>query len=244
MKLMFLGTGGYHPNERRHTACLLFPEIGLAFDAGSGLFRLPSRLQSPDVQIFVTHSHLDHVVGVSYLLVPLVRKTIRSATVTSAPEYIRAIQTNLLSEPLFPVDVGCTFSHLTQSMPVPGAGVLNFCRLKHPGGSIGYRVDWPGRSFAYITDTTVDGSYTQFIRGVDLLVHECYFADADANWAAPTGHSHTSQVATLAKEAGVSRLLLTHIDPRAEGDDPVGLAAARKIFPNTEIAEDLMELDF
>ena len=27
MRLQLLGTGGYHPNERRHTACLLVPEL-------------------------------------------------------------------------------------------------------------------------------------------------------------------------------------------------------------------------
>ena len=36
MRLMFLGTGGYHPTESRHTACLFQPETGLVFDAGTG----------------------------------------------------------------------------------------------------------------------------------------------------------------------------------------------------------------
>src|SRR5579871_6726587 len=66
MILQFLGTGGYHPNERRHTACLLLPEVGVVFDAGTGAFRIRERLRTPDIQLFLTHAHLDHVVGLTY----------------------------------------------------------------------------------------------------------------------------------------------------------------------------------
>jgi ribonuclease BN (tRNA processing enzyme) len=65
-----------------------------------------------------------------------------------------------------------------------------------------------------------------------------------AQWCEKTGHSHTSQVAQLARDAGVGRLYLTHIDPQRPDDDPVGLATARKIFPATTLAEDLMEIEF
>ena len=33
MKLHLLGTTGYHPNARRHTACLMLPEQGIVLDA-------------------------------------------------------------------------------------------------------------------------------------------------------------------------------------------------------------------
>jgi ribonuclease Z len=42
----------------------------------------------------------------------------------------------------------------------------------------------------------------------------------------------------------VKQLVLTHIDPQRPDDDPVGLAIAREIFPATEIAEDLLEIEF
>ena len=29
MKLVLLGTTGYHPNRRRHTACMFLPEVGV-----------------------------------------------------------------------------------------------------------------------------------------------------------------------------------------------------------------------
>ena len=46
------------------------------------------------------------------------------------------------------------------------------------------------------------------------------------------------------EQAGVKRLVLVHFDPLSTADDPVGLATARAIFPNTILGEDRMELEF
>jgi ribonuclease BN (tRNA processing enzyme) len=99
---------------------------------------------------------------------------------------------------------------------------------------------------AYVTDTTADAQadYVDRIRGVDLLLHECYFPDGAEERARQTGHSCTSPVARVAQQAGVGRLVLVHINPQATGDDAVGIDKARAIFPRTEVGRDLLELDF
>jgi ribonuclease BN (tRNA processing enzyme) len=244
MRVHLLGTGGYHPNERRQTACLMLPEAGVVFDAGTSFFRVAARLATRELHIFLTHAHLDHVAGLTYFIVPMLSGQIERAVVYSAAEYLAAVQTHLFSQPVFPVNPGYEFRLLAERVQVPGGGVVKHCRLNHPGGALGFRADWPGKSLAYITDTIADGSYTAFVRGVDLLIHECNFADATAVWAEKTGHSHTSAVARLAREAGAKRLVLTHFDPQHSEDDPIGLPAARAIFPATDLAEDLMEIDF
>jgi len=238
MRLIFLGTGGYHPNERRHTAGLLAPDHGIAFDAGTGTFRLCDRLNGSQLDLFLSHAHLDHVCGLTYLLVPRLLGRLTRLTVHGRPQDLAAVRQHLFSEALFPVLPEMELRPLEPEIEV-GGGVIRHAPLVHPGGSVGFRFDGPTGSFAYVTDTYVDGSYTEFVRGVDLLIHECYFSDSQDEWALKTGHSHTSQVARLAAEAGVGALCLTHIDPRAPGDDPVGLSQARKIFPRTTIAEDL-----
>ena len=97
-----------------------------------------------------------------------------------------------------------------------------------------------------MTDTTasIDADYTEHIRGVDLLIHECYFPDERADWARKTGHSSVTPVAQVAKQAGVGRLVLVHLDPGASADDPVGVETARAIFPATDLGRDLMVIDF
>ena len=115
---------------------------------------------------------------------------------------------------------------------------------RQTGGSLGFRIDWPDRSLAYITDTTAPGRYAEFVRGVSLLVHECYFPDELSDWAITTGHSSASAVAQLARAAGVGQLVVVHVDPQRADDDPIGLAHIQNIFPNATLAEDLEELDF
>ena len=129
-------------------------------------------------------------------------------------------------------------------MTVGEGGRLSFRVQEHPGGSVGYRIDWPGRSLAYVTDTVADGGTADFVRGVDLLIHECNFPDSLSDLALRTGHSHTTPVCELARDAGVGRLFLSHFDPYAALDDPVGIEAARSIHPATELAEDGMTVEF
>ena len=73
MRIVFLGTGGYHPNKRRHTASILLPDIGVALDAGTGFFRVQETIKSANLDIFLTHAHLDHICGLTFLLVPMLR---------------------------------------------------------------------------------------------------------------------------------------------------------------------------
>ena len=124
---------------------------------------------------------------------------------------------------------------------------MTYFPVEHPGGSVGYRIDWPDRSLAYVTDTTAsaDAGYIEQIRGVDLLLHECNFSDdADKAFVERTGHSRTTAVANLARAADVGRLVLVHLDPAVNAVDPIGLDVARKIFSRTDVAEDLSEIEF
>ena len=82
--------------------------------------------------------------------------------------------------------------------------------------------------------------YVEFIRGVDVLFHECNFRDQQSELARITGHSCTTNVCEVAKAAAVSKLVLIHINPLETGDDPVGLANARSIFPQTILGQDEM----
>ena len=244
MQLVFLGTGGYHPNERRHTASLMLPEIGVALDAGTGFFRVQNKLRSTTLDVFLTHAHLDHICGLTFILVPLMRGDLKRIRVFGSEETLRAVRTHLLAKDVFPVEPDFEWHPLADGVSLPNNGKLTWIALEHPGGSIGFRLDWPNSSLAYITDTTAPGNYADFVRGVDVLVHECYFPDALEDWARKTGHSSSSNVAKLAKAANVKRLYLVHVDPQRPDDDPVGLDSIRAVFPHTELAEDLMEIEF
>jgi ribonuclease Z len=247
MKLHLLGTAGYHPTEQRHTACFMLPEQGIVLDAGSGMFRVRDELRTPTLDIYLTHAHLDHVMGLTFLLDVLADKTMERVTIHALPDKLAAIDQHLLNELIFPVKLPYEMRPLVQDAPLAGGGKLRHFPLSHPGGSVGMRLDWPDHSLAYVTDTTTPGScasYIDAIRGVDLLIHECYYPDGKEKLAQLTGHSCATPVANAAKAARVKRLILVHVNPLSEAADPIGVPKIQTIFPAAELGNDGMIVEF
>jgi len=215
-------------------------------DAGTGMFRAGEHLKTPELDIFLPPAHLDHVVGLTYLFSVAQAHPLRRVTAHGTVETLAAIDAHLFFPALFPTRPPLELRPLAPCIELSDGGRLTHFPLEHRGGSTGFRLDWPGRSMAYVTDTAADpeAPYVEKLRGIDLLIHECYFSDAQAGRARKLGHSHTTQVAEVARRADVERLVLVHADPTAPQSDPIGLEAARAIFPQTLLGEDLMELEF
>ncbi|MEO1497631.1 MAG: MBL fold metallo-hydrolase [Planctomycetota bacterium] len=239
MRIELLGSGGYHPNERRHTLCVLLPEQGLMLDAGSGAFRAHGRVTTPHLDVVLTHAHLDHIVGLPSLLDLRHRGEPVTIRLHATPEVGQAVRESLFAKRLFPLMTVHEFHELPASAAEVGDTVLTTFPLDHPGGSLGVRVEWGGRSIALVTDTrpltpeTIDE-----IHGVDLLLHEAYFDDDQVDMARLTGHCTARHAANAAKQAGARRLVMIHRDPRAT-DDAKPLAEAREVYPTAEYGEDL-----
>ena len=192
----------------------MLPEHGIILDAGSGLFRARDLIQTDTLDIFLSHTHLDHSIGLTFLYNVLMDKNLSRATVHVAEDKISAIRTHLYSQPLFPVQPNFNLVPIKSELTL-GELKISAIELDHPGGSHGFVLDDRKRSMAYITDTTAapNAKYIDHIKDVDLLVHECYFPDGWEKKAELTGHSCLSPVAQVAAAANVGRLMLVHIDP-------------------------------
>jgi ribonuclease Z len=100
----------------------------------------------------------------------------------------------------------------------------------------------PGKSVAYCLDTRPCAMAVQLARNVDLLIHEATYTEEFASEAQQYGHSTAAQAARTARDAGARRLLITHFSSRFPDPTPL-LEEARAIFPDTILAEDLMEIE-
>jgi ribonuclease Z len=99
-----------------------------------------------------------------------------------------------------------------------------------------------GRKIVYTGDTRPFEAFAKFAADADLVIHESTFDDSLAEKAALDGHSTPSQAAQEAKAANAKRLVLTHISARYP-DATLLLEQAKKVFANSLLAEDFMELE-
>ena len=99
-----------------------------------------------------------------------------------------------------------------------------------------------GRKIVYTGDTKPFDAFTKFAEGADLVIHDCTFDDSLTEKAGVDGHSTPSQAASQAKAANAKRLVLSHISARYSDASPL-LQQAKKVFPNSILAEDYMELE-
>lgn len=100
----------------------------------------------------------------------------------------------------------------------------------------------PGRKIGISGDTRPTDKLVKFFSGCDLLVFESTYAHDKLQKALETSHSTATEAATLAKQAGVKKLFLTHFSARYDETSAL-VKEASAIHGNVEAAEDLKVVD-
>ncbi|RYX85029.1 ribonuclease Z [bacterium] len=249
MHLEFLGTAGYHPNESRHTSCVFLPDVapGHAFvlDAGSGFFRLMSRPLPERLHIFLSHPHLDHVMGLTFLLDVLYAQP-SNVVIYGDAKTLNAVRNQLFGLPLFPLEFSYETVEVHPEQPLIIAGIEITCHpLTHPGGALAYRFNWSdGKSLCYVTDTVGDGKYYDFISGSpDILIHERNFPDELAELAISSGHCTTKHLVEAARLSGAKKVIATHFNPLTM-TDPLLEDGIYQQLPDVLGAYDCLKVEF
>ncbi len=261
LQLSFWGVHGTLPVPGKHTiryggntSCvsLSFPNGRLfIFDAGTGIKQLSNELSRDEnrikAKIFITHPHWDHINGLPFFSPLYVQG---NEFELYGPSHGEVTMHQLLAAQMdsayFPVTIRefaarVEFKDLTEgSYTIDGLDVHTIL-LSHPGTCLGYRIEYGGRSFCYITDNELflpsspyySTHYVErlgaFIKRCDVLVTDAAYSDEGYLARVGWGHSCVSQVADLAHEAGVKSLCLFHHDLDQSDDDiDIKLAAAEK----------------
>ena len=95
----------------------------------------------------------------------------------------------------------------------------------------------PGTKYVHIGDVGRTDNLLEIVRGADALVMEATYTEEEGQMAVDFGHMTAARAATLARDAGVRHLNLTHHSRRYSERDI--RTEARAIFPNTFVARDL-----
>jgi ribonuclease Z len=95
----------------------------------------------------------------------------------------------------------------------------------------------PGRKVVISADTAFSREVVEAARDADVLVHEATFAAEEKVRARETLHSTAVDAATVAREADVGLLALTHLSNRYFGGEIE--REAQEVFPNTVVPRDL-----
>ena len=114
-------------------------------------------------------------------------------------------------------------------------------RTVHPSEVVGETR--PGRRVVYTGDTAPSDDVVEVSRGCDLLIHDCTFAEEEADRARETGHATAAEAARVARRAGARRLVLTHISARYADTPRILEREAGEIFEGARVAYDGMVLE-
>ena len=101
----------------------------------------------------------------------------------------------------------------------------------------------PGRLVVYTGDTRPCRAVVEAARNADLLVHEATFSREESDRSRDTFHSTAAEAATVARDAGARRLVLTHLSARYSDAPHVLEREARAIFPGAVAGYDGLSLE-
>ena len=90
MKIKILGCSG-GIGSGRHTTCLMVDD-DILIDAGSGITTLSLEQLEAVEHVFITHAHLDHVLGLPLLLDSVGDRRSRPVKVHALPEVLEVVR--------------------------------------------------------------------------------------------------------------------------------------------------------
>ncbi len=100
-----------------------------------------------------------------------------------------------------------------------------------------------GDSIAVVIDTSLCQEAIEISRGAKILLCESTYLEEHKELARKHHHLTALQAASIAKDAGVEQLVLTHFSARYQDLEEFG-KEARTLFPNTAVADDLKVFSF
>jgi ribonuclease BN (tRNA processing enzyme) len=248
MELTVVGSGTAAVTAERGPSAYVLragPET-ILLDGGTGTLQrcLRAGISYQEVdRVFYTHLHPDHTIE----LVPFLFATRHTPGFTrTSPLYFYGpggfkdffyAYVNLFSSSLIEVDYQIHIQEFAETSVAVGDIAVTTRFMRHSENAIGYRFENAGKCLVYSGDTDYCEGILELASDADVLILDCSFPDSGK----VAGHLTPSEAARIASQAGVAKLVLSHLYPPV--DEIAVMKAASAVFGGEIIvARDLMKI--
>jgi ribonuclease BN (tRNA processing enzyme) len=237
MKIKILGCSG-GIGSGRHTTCLMVDD-DILIDAGSGITTLSLEQLEAVEHVFITHAHLDHVLGLPLLLDSVGDRRNRPVKVHALPEVLEVLSAHLFNWHLWPDfrAIPTIDSPWMEFEPLPpgdqlelGGRTFSVLPARHIVPACGVRISAASGTLAFTGDTMQSDALVEALNAIPDLRHliiETSFENELAEIARVSMHHWPDSLAAELKRLSVRpQVWITHLKPGNETPIMDELAAA------------------
>jgi ribonuclease BN (tRNA processing enzyme) len=229
MKLSIIGHWGAYPKAGEATSCYLLEHDGynLLIDCGSGaLSQLQHYCSLTELDaVIISHYHHDHISDIgplqySRLIDFDLKKTDKPLTIYGHP-YDQSEFQKLAKPPHV-----LSFIYNEEHQSSIGPFKVTYMETDHKAPCYAMRFEVEGKSLVYTADSSYKEEFANFAKNADIILCEAsFYAGQDGK---PYGHMNSIEAATIAQDASVKKLILTHL-PHF-GDNSQLVEEAKSVF--------------
>jgi phosphoribosyl 1,2-cyclic phosphodiesterase len=236
-------------------------ERRLLLDAGSGLVEFVAATAAEpgpvNIDLLLSHMHYDHICGLPFYAPLFQRRNevrIWSGRLNDGIPAEAALRSSM-TPPLMPdlaalirAQIKYREFEVGSALDLGGGVTVRTAMLRHPGGCVGYRIEWSGHAMVYATDTAhgdpaTDAALRELCQGAGLLIYDAMLTDEEFPSRIVWGHSTWREGVQLADTCGVRQLVLFHHAPFRDDKALAALVAeAASVRPGTIAAREGLEL--
>ena len=211
MKITFLGTNGWYNYDNQETSCVLIEakDFNLILDLGSGIKNLNKiNLREKKTYLFLSHLHLDHIIGIHYLSSI---KKLKNLKIIVNKKYLNSFE-KIFNNPYTlkhskhknKIKI-MTFSEVSKPK-IPFDFI--FKKLNHSDPSYGYKFFLDNKIVSYCTDTKYCENIFKLSKNSDLFILECNQMTRKNNF-----HLSFQEIKKNINKFNTKKIALTHFGP-------------------------------
>jgi ribonuclease BN (tRNA processing enzyme) len=228
VKILVLGCSGGIGGSSRTTSFLVDDDV--LIDAGTGVGDLSFDALLKINHVFVTHSHLDHITSIPFLLDTVMGARTQPVIVHALPEVITILKEHVFNWLVWPNfnQIPNTVAPLLQysELSVGQEVIINHKTItampaNHVVPAIGYQVDNGAQSLVFTGDTAFSAPFWQAVNAIEnlsALIIETAFSNAELEMATLSKHYCPDTLAQgLAQLKRPVDTYITHLKPGVDG---------------------------